>query len=104
MSGIYGSSKEDRYFEDRLLRYLDQDLEISGCFFVEDYQFSVGEVNYSFDVRVYVRNGEIEDIEVLASATWDDNIQDWVEFEYSSNSEIFDRNKLLSYLFDGRIS
>jgi hypothetical protein len=99
MAGIYGNSAEDKYFEDKLNEYLDKDLDVCGSFWVDDWRIVTDDTEYSFDLRVRVRNSQIDNVEVFVSQKYDWELDDWVDFEYDV-SEFYKDGKLLDYLFD----
>ena len=76
MAGIYGSSKEDKHFENKLLRHLESnDFSVNGTVEVEDVQISYHGNDYSVDAIVYFGGGdvdlEITSVYIAGDSDWD---------------------------------
>lgn len=90
MAGIYGTSKEDKYFENRLLDHLDNEPMI-GVTKVEDVQVSMGSEQYSIDATVYVTEEDVN-VEIEAAYQWNDG--DWSDFKVEVTPEFLKKLRL----------
>ena len=90
MSGIYGNSPEDRYFENRLLDHLNES-EVSGKITNREMNFFSGDFEYSVEFSAEIRNGEVTDLVIHFASKATETDEDFTEIPGSEFGELYEK-------------
>lgn len=86
MAGIYGNSKEDKYFENKMLSYLEDTMEVNESVEFDDFQFEAGENVYSVAGCAQIIEGNLVNIFIDHAYEWSDEDQEWFDSDVSDEA------------------